>query len=204
MKFIILCVVLSVLAVSVEPHGYLHTPLARTSIHRRPNEPYRPPYEWNDSGIECRSPPNQHGSCMRCGTSADMNRGGAYDKNEITGVYNSGSIIEVVADMTANHRGYFEIDLCMSETETDNCFQRLPIVGGTNSVRDGNKMCTSANGGDHENKLVTARVQLPSGFRCNRCTLRWNYRTAYPPAPDHCFSSDNIQTFRNCADITIR
>ena len=76
----------------VEPHGYMKDPLARTSIHRRPEEPYRPPYEYNDSGIECSSPPNSHGSCMRCGTSAEMNRGGAYDKNEITGIYTSGSV----------------------------------------------------------------------------------------------------------------
>src|SRR5687768_2575354 len=91
MKLLILCAVFAVLS-SVEPHGYLQSPLARTSIHRRPNEPYRPPYEYNDSGIECRSPPDSHGSCMQCGTSTDMNRGGAYDKNEITGVYQSGSV----------------------------------------------------------------------------------------------------------------
>lgn len=80
--------------VSVHGHGYLADPLARTSIHIRPDEPYRPPYEWNHSGIECRTPPTygQSGTCLRCGTSTDMNSGGAYDKNEITGNYTAGSV----------------------------------------------------------------------------------------------------------------
>lgn len=32
----------------VEPHGYLMEPLARTSIHLDPNQPYNPPY-WYDN-----------------------------------------------------------------------------------------------------------------------------------------------------------
>lgn len=71
----------------------------------------------------------------------------------------------------------------MSEVESDYCFSKLPIVGGTEGhlIRIDNRICTSSAGGDHEDKAVTARVQLPVGFTCNKCTLRWTYRTSYPP-----------------------
>lgn len=81
-------------------------------------------------------------------------------------------------DITANHRGHMELDLCQQTTETDNCFRRLTIVSGSNEVRNGNVMCV---GPSQNIGVIRARVQLPAGFRCARCTLRWTYRTSYPP-----------------------
>lgn len=89
-----LVVLLGVAVTFVEPHGYLLDPLARTSVHRIPNKPFNPPYEWNDTGIECSTPPNGS-NCGRCGGSpgnTNNNRGGAHDKAIITGTYTSGSV----------------------------------------------------------------------------------------------------------------
>lgn len=130
--------------------------------------------------------------------------------------------IDVVVRMTANHRGHFEFDLCTSETESNTCFQRLNIVSGSEPIRNGNRICSGAL---YQNTDIRARLQLPAGFRCNRCTLRWTYRTSYPPgkfdlnicythndvlhtlfdsAPDSCFQPNNTQGFRNCADVRIQ
>lgn len=88
----------------------------------------------------------------------------------------------MVVEITANHRGFFEIELCPQATETDNCFQRLNIVGGSHEIRSGNMMCT---GPAQTLGPIFARVQLPPNVRCTRCTLRWTYRTAYPPGEIH-------------------
>lgn len=92
------------------------------------------------------------------------------------------------------------MELCPQVTETDNCFQRLNIVSGSREIRSGNMMCV---GPAQVIGIINARVQLPANVRCTRCTLRWTYRTAYPPAPDHCWNANLTQTFRNCVDIRI-
>lgn len=84
----------------------------------------------------------------------------------------------MVVEITANHRGHFEIELCPQTTETNNCFQRLNIVSGSHEIRSGNMMCV---GPAQVIGPIFARVQLPANVRCTRCTLRWTYRTSYPP-----------------------
>lgn len=104
--------------------------------------------------------------------------GGQFDKAIITGTYTAGQIIDVVVEITANHRGHFELELCSQTTETDNCFQPLILVGGSHEIRHGNRMCV---GPSQVLGQIRARVQLPANVRCTRCTLRWTYRTSYPP-----------------------
>lgn len=80
--------------------------------------------------------------------------------------------------MTGNHRGHMEYDLCLlNDNESDTCFQRLQIVSGSMPIRNNNMICT----GEQRQTEIIARLQLPANFRCTRCTLRWTYRTAYPP-----------------------
>lgn len=84
-------------------------------------------------------------------------------------------VIDVLVEFSAGHLGFYEVELCAQETETDTCFKSLPIVGGTHPIRDGTRICVPYDNGG--TRLVTARVQLPAGVRCARCTLRWTYRT---------------------------
>lgn len=91
------------------------------------------------------------------------------------GIYILFQRIRVEAQIDAAHQGYYEIELCPQVTETNNCFQRLPVLASNNQVRDGTACVTMAT------QLIWAEVQLPAGVRCTRCTLRWTYRTAYPP-----------------------
>lgn len=82
----------------------------------------------------------------------------------------------------AMHCGYFEIDLCTSAHESPYCFQHLEIVGGTEKIRPDNKMCVPFFGG--ESRSITATVRLPPNVTCDRCTLRWTYRTNYQCFPN--------------------
>lgn len=81
--------------------------------------------------------------------------------------------ITLKVDITAAHYGYFEIELCPQETETDNCFQKLPIISGSKPLRQGT-LCVGI-----DSQLMSADVELPAGVTCRRCTLRWTWRTSY-------------------------
>jgi hypothetical protein len=163
------------------------------------------------------------------------NQGGIYDKGVTVATYQAGSvstysiqefkrvqesyfsfsvrvltlclifqIVEMVSDFQAAHYGHFELEICPQETETDGCFQKLHIVSASEAVRDNNRVCVP-----YDNNApgpITARVQLPTGVTCNRCTIRWTYRTSYPGRPDwdNCDNPTPTQTFRNCADVKIQ
>jgi len=191
----------------VEPHGFVQTPMSRTSIHRLPNQGgAQQPFWWDDSGVWCGNVQQNVNvsNCGRCGDTPGQShaaRGGRYDKGVITGTYNAGQQVDTVVQITANHRGQYWFDLCTTNNgESDGCFQRLNVISASRPLRGNNAVCT---GGDHQNGLINARIQLPAGFRCTRCTLRWTYRTSYPPQPDACHNPGNAQTFRNCIDIRI-
>ncbi|OXA49389.1 uncharacterized protein LOC110854634 [Folsomia candida] len=198
---------LFVAVAQVQSHGYLKDPVARTSIQTRPEFGTDQPYWWDNSGVWCGNVPQDltYSTCGRCGDvlgETTANQGGIYDKGVIVRNYTAGSIIDVVGNFQAPHHGSFEVELCPNQQETDNCFTKLPIVGGSEAVRTDDRICVPY---DNVNTDVTARVQLPAGVTCSRCTLRWTYRTSYPgPADwDSCFTREAAQTFRNCADISI-
>lgn len=89
----------------------------------------------------------------------------------------------------AAHFGGFTIELCPSQTETDNCFQFLRIVSASDNRRiasGGNRLCIpyehAVIGGTSGND-VHFTVQLPANVRCTRCTIRMTHRTFYPWSP---------------------
>jgi len=190
----------------VEPHGFVLTPLARTSVHRLPNwGGAQQPFWWDDTGVWCGNVPQNVNvsTCGRCGDTpgnAHAARDGRYDKGIITGTYNAGQQVDTVVQMTGNHRGQFWFDLCTIDNgETDDCFVRLNVVSASMPLRGPDAVCS----GTDRQIAINVRIQLPANFRCTRCTLRWTYRTSYPPAPDACFDPNPAQTFRNCVDIRI-
>lgn len=89
---------------SVQPHGYVRRPLARTSIFRDPSFGANMPFWWNDTGVMCGDEV-QDANFSRCGRCGDAfgqthaNQGGTYDKGIITGTYTAGQVSsnEVVA-----------------------------------------------------------------------------------------------------------
>jgi len=196
----------------VEPHGRMDVPPGRSSMYVIDSTKYakEPPY-WNTYGVECDNQDAKVSTCGRCGgapgsqEAKDLVQGGKYGLNIIVANYSSGSTIEIKSSKGAWHWGYEYFELCSSATETDGCFTMLKVVSASTPVVDGNKVCV-ANKDDSQPDVNTAKVQLPSGVKCDRCTLRWTYRTAYPGAAGwtNCWTAPGgVQVFRNCADISI-
>ncbi|OXA41598.1 Dopamine beta-hydroxylase [Folsomia candida] len=179
----------------VEPHGYLMEPLARTSIHLDPNQPYNPPYWYDNKGVWCNNV-HQDLQYSQCGS---------VERPLVTTTLPK-VIIEIKAGLDNAHFGHFQMELCAQEQETNNCFNLLPVVSASQPLRGEYQVCIPFDNPAPPNDIVTVRLQLPAGVRCSRCTLRWTYRTSYPNgAPDwnNCYTAAPAQTFRNCADISI-
>lgn len=184
----------------VEPHGFLKSPLSRTSIFTNPRYGASMPFWWDHTGVWCGNVHQDfsYSTCGRCGDAEGntlANQGGIYDKGIITATYRAGQVsayfnfhysgwysviitnyeqrITIEAQIDAAHAGFFMIELCPQETETDSCFQKLPILSGSMPLRNGN-ICV-----DFEAQTISADVKLPRGVKCERCTLRWTYRTSY-------------------------
>jgi len=211
LKAYIVAALVAMFISAVEPHGRMLSPPSRTTMYVIDSTKFanQQPY-WNSWGVECGGQNAQVSTCGRCGgqpgsqEAKDLVQGGTYGKNIIVANYTAGQIIEIISDKGAWHWGYVYFELCAQATETDNCFKMLTVVSASTRVID-NKVCVALANDDQPDKN-TARVQLPAGVKCDRCTLRWTYRTAYPGPQGwtNCWVDPrDVQVFRNCADIRI-
>jgi len=214
MKAYIVAALLAMFISCVEPHGRMLTPPSRTTMYVVDSTKWakQEPY-WNSWGVECDNQDEKVSTCGRCGgapgsqEAKDLIQGGKYGKNIVVANYTAGQTIDITSDKGAWHWGYIYFELCPQATESDGCFQMLNIVSGSTPVADKTKLCVAQANDDQPDKN-TAKVQLPAGVKCDRCTLRWTYRTAYPgPAGwKNCWvdlRAGGVQVFRNCADISI-
>lgn len=106
-------------------------------------------------------------------------------------------LINITARYGAVHFGGFQVELCPQVTETDNCFQTLPMVSSNFRIVNGNRLCVPHEHGIPGGNDVTVMVRLPANVRCNRCTIRFTHRTFYPWSPgwsltlvSHCNEND--------------
>ena len=100
--------------------------------------------------------------------------GGKYASGIITRRYESGQIIDLAVDITANHVGYFEFRICPNDNfkkpVTQKCLDKHPIfVVGS---KDGRYHV-----GGHQNGIVLFKGRLPKGLICSQCVIQWRYRT---------------------------
>ncbi|KAJ8934908.1 hypothetical protein NQ314_013114 [Rhamnusium bicolor] len=125
---------------------------------------------------------------------------GTYGNGVISGVYSAGSVIDVTSVLTANHLGTITYSLCSLDDpnlpESDSCFQDLKLADGSAAY--------SVASNDYK---VINQVQLPAGLTCERCVLRWHYKTgnSWGVCEDGtgALGCGNQEVFRSCADIFI-
>lgn len=104
MKTLALLIVFVTGATFVEPHGSITTPLARTRIQDLPNwGGAQQPFWWDSQGVWCGNVAQDVNvsTCGRCGDApgnTHANRGGRYDKGIITGTYNAGQVMHLIAE----------------------------------------------------------------------------------------------------------
>jgi hypothetical protein len=99
--------------------------------------------------------------------------------------YGRGDNISIQVNITAYHKGYFEIELCPTYPESEDCFVGIHHFSIEN---------TSLEGG---NPTYYFDAQLPPNVTCERCVLRWFWVTNNSPGLPPEF-------FINCADISIQ
>lgn len=95
-KAIVLLVFVAGIAL-VEPHGFLRTPLSRTSIFQQPSFGAQQPFWWDHTGVWCGNVQQDlsYSTCGRCGDApgnTHANQGGRYDKAIVTATYSPGSV----------------------------------------------------------------------------------------------------------------
>ncbi|RZB41036.1 Chitin bind 3 domain containing protein, partial [Asbolus verrucosus] len=125
---------------------------------------------------------------------------GTFGNGIVTKTYKSGSVIDISVTLTANHMGTFTYSLCVlqdpSKPESEDCFTDLKLADGSSVYN------VDANDYDISNK-----VQLPAGVTCERCVLRWHYKTgnSWGVCDDGTekMGCGAQETFRSCSDISI-
>lgn len=203
--FLIACI-----CVTVWGHGRLLEPPSRTSMWRFG---YNSPPDYDDNGHNCGGVGVQFGrndgKCGLCGDPYDGKRdgeaGGPFARGIITRTYKVGSILNVLVQITANHKGYFEFHLCPQNNPnkrmTQECLDRYPL-----QLLNGETKYFLKNYENHSN--FTLSLRLPSRLTCSQCVLQWRYTAGNtyncdPQLNKCCTGCGNQEQFYACADIAI-
>lgn len=166
--------------------------------------------DYNDNQADCGGIQNQYnkyqGKCGMCGDEYGNIKPrahelrGTYGQGVIVNTYQSGSTINVLVRITANHKGKFVFKICNldKEQETEECFDRLPVRTATGTEY----VLTSSSPGDYVVPLV-----LPQDLQCKHCVLQWTYITGnnwgYCADGTGRLGCGPQEHFRTCSDIII-
>lgn len=195
-------------------HGFLYDPPARNAMWRFG---YSNPVNYNDNELYCGGFSvqwsNNDGQCGVCGDNyADPKprpheAGGKYGNGVIGKVYSMGQTIDVDIDISANHWGYFELNICpvdgKNKDPTQECFDQHPLM-------------LTSNPSSHrfyvplDSPKITRfqyQVDLPYGLTCSQCVIQWTYYTGNTwgvcKNGTEGMGCGDQETFRNCADVSI-
>lgn len=175
------------------------------------------------------------GKCGICGDPYDKARihetGGLMATNTTTRNYFPGSSIDIMIDIVANHGGLFRFEVCwrddLNVTETEDCFEELPISGRRMRMRHyhrehiiGREESGASNKStkfdplfDYEldpslpNGMVSLSVDLPQDKTCEHCIFRWHWTVAnnWGTCTDGsgAIGCGYQEVYRNCADVSV-
>lgn len=152
--------------------------------------------QWNTNG----------GKCGACGDNyadpvpRDNENTGKYGEGKIVAEYEAGSVVNVSVLLTTNHWGWFSYSLCelkdATKPEEEECFEPLKFADGADRVKI-----------KYEQKYFYDLIRLPERFVCERCVLRWHYKTAnsWGICEDGSggLGCGPQEVFRSCSDISI-
>jgi len=200
--------------VNVSGHARFLEPPSRSSMWRFG---FGTPADYQDNegfcgGFAVQWNTENNGRCGICGDQADLpvrqheSPGGIYANGVIVREYTEGQMIDVVIEVTANHKGHFTFKICpnndVTQDPTQDCFDEpdnllkvLPDLSGTFPL-------SSSNTGKYD-----VRLQLPEGLECEQCILQWTYTAGnnWGTCEDGtgALGCGNQEHFRACADVKI-
>jgi len=209
-----LVILLAALVTTVTPHGFLYDPPARNAMWRFG---YSNPVNYNDNELYCGGFSVQWeangGKCGVCGDNwADPSprpheAGGKYGNGVIGKTYAMGQTIDVDIDISANHWGYFVLNICPVDGKngdpTQECFDKHPLM-----LTD-NPSSYKFNVPLDSPKITRFqyKVNLPYGLTCSQCVVQWTYYTENTwgvcKNGTEGMGCGDQETFRNCADVQI-
>jgi len=193
-----------------DAHGRFIEPPSRVSSWRFGGSS---PHHHNDHGTNCGGYKRQWlkngGRCGVCGDPWDLpqprdgERGGTFGEGEVVRTYTEGQWANVSAQITANHKGFFEFRLCpQNRTDvaaSESCMERHLL-----DVRGGGKryMLPSGTG------IFSTEIALPKGLTCSHCVLQWRYvgGNNWGICPSTGIGETGCgpqEEFRACSDISI-
>ncbi|XP_044264472.1 uncharacterized protein LOC123011198 [Tribolium madens] len=194
----------------ISGHGMMMEPPNRSSLWRF--DPTAPP-NYDDNQNFCGGVAVQwsqfNGKCGVCGDiysdphpQANENTG-TYGQGKVVRTYDSGSVIDITINLTANHMGYFNFSVCVLQDPNapesgEECFQPITLANGEPRyyIQSTDKSL-----------IVDTQVKLPDGLKCDRCVLRWHYNcgNSWGQCDDGSFADGcgPQETFRSCADIAV-
>ncbi|CAG2214485.1 unnamed protein product [Mytilus edulis] len=162
------------------------------------------------STLKNKKPVNQYlfqnGKCGVCGDPnqgpKDNEAGGRFATGTIGKTYKTGQVIDVSIQITADHRGWFEMKLCPNNN---------PAKAITHACLDSHLLNVVGSGTRYINTpgVGTKRfqVELPDGLQCSQCVLQWRWHAGnnYGVDPDGrgCIGCGSQEEFYGCADIAI-
>ena len=149
-----------------------------------------------------------NGKCGICGDPYDAEPkdheapNGKYANGIIVNEYQSGGVIDVNVQVTANHKGYFLFKLCpnnnIGQDPYQECFDKFPVkIYSTGQDRYYLP--------DESNRDFKLKLQLPQ-IHCEQCILQWTYLAGNNWGTDEsgsCLGCGPQETFRACSDIKI-
>uniref|UniRef100_T1JL38 Chitin-binding type-4 domain-containing protein n=1 Tax=Strigamia maritima TaxID=126957 RepID=T1JL38_STRMM len=194
----------------VSGHGKILMPPGRGTLWRFGHPT---PVNWDDDGNFCGGYSTlwllNDGKCGVCGDAyngpRDHEVGGKYYSGVIGATYQQGQTIDILLQITANHRGFFQFSLCPNadnKTEvTQECLDShiLDIEG------HGKKYNISS---PDQTLEVELKLTLPEDVKCDHCVLQWHWRTSnFWGMCDNdtgALGCGPQEVYRNCADISIK
>ncbi|KAH9502323.1 hypothetical protein Btru_073458 [Bulinus truncatus] len=196
----------------VAGHGRLLEPPSRASMWRLG---FKTLPNYDDNQLFCGGVQIQYevngGKCGVCGDPwnkfRDHEAGGKYATGTLVRKYQTGGIMDVVVELTANHKGYFQFRLCPTDDPmaniTQQCLDRHLLVNASNGantfgVPDGDYLSTLR---------LPYRLRLPAGVKCRSCMLQWKYNAGNSWGTfangTSCIGCGNQEQFYGCSDIAI-
>jgi hypothetical protein len=116
-----------------------------------------------------------------------------WDEPQVT--WQAGSVVDVEVKYILNHAGNYQFRLCLDGSDTDDCFNQMPLKfedGQDWHWIDAGWGPTGELGPLAKPKYMQDRIVLPDGVECDRCTLNWRWDAAL-----------EASVFSNCADVAI-
>ncbi|KAJ8924203.1 hypothetical protein NQ315_006994 [Exocentrus adspersus] len=212
MKSCLFLVLAALVAKEVVGHGMMLDPPNRASMWRYNIDRAVPDYQ--DDQNFCGGLEHYVANGLKCGVCGDPypdphpqdnENTGKYGVGVVTKTYQSGSAIDVQIKLTTNHQGTFSYSLCVlpdpnAPEPGEDCFQPLTFADGSSVFKIAQDNYISP-------FEVVNKIQLPAGLKCDRCVLRWHYRSGnnWGKCDDGTegMGCGPQETFRSCADIAI-